>query len=60
MVTRELSGYECLFHTSEFEVGGGTHWATPLENEVGFSSSLLNLNLSLKLEINHDVTVFYL
>lgn len=52
MVTREISGYECLLHTSEFKVEDGTHWATSHENGVGFSFSLL------KKRVNHDITVF--
>lgn len=36
MGTRELFGCECLFHTSEFKIGSGIHWATSHENGVGF------------------------
>ena len=56
VVTRELSGYACLFHTSEFKVEDGIHWATSHEN--GVFSSFHNLSLSLKMGGSHDITVF--
>ena len=56
MVTRELSGYACLLHTSEFKVEDGIHWAASHEN--GVFSSFHNLSLSLKTGGSHDITVF--